>query len=282
MPSLHSLNLSKNAVIFERALGDNIQMFYRSKTYQLLEHLNGENGKLNVILRGKYNPFIHEIFLNHPKREYFTLGYEELPIEYQGEVGLLNIHDYEEIAQFDTQEKPVFYPLVSDEPILNALPTDKPYIIFSSGAGIDRTFEGEMRSIPLDIAEVLNYYILDECERRGYNLFVTGKSYHQAFGRGEVKAVEGSIDLVDKLSIPGSLKVMQGARAIITAHSAPIVLAWEERKSCISIVPPSLYRNNVVGRDYNCWGYGFAYPECTGLSYLNIKRQDIVNFFDRL
>jgi len=96
----------------------------------------------------------------------------------------------------------------------------------------------------------------------GFRLVITGRSYDR-HGRSELRKwpqAEGDIvDVVDRLSVPGTCALVQASAGLVTCHSALNLLAWNLRKPQLLLYPRSAWERHIRVPDQ--WAFGIGYPE---------------------
>jgi len=91
---------------------------------------------------------------------------------------------------------------------------------------------------------------------------ITGRSYDR-HGRSELRKwpqAEGDIiDVVDRLSVPGTCALVQASAGLVTCHSALNLLGWHLRKPQLLLYPRSAWERHIRVPDQ--WAFGIGYPE---------------------
>lgn len=146
-----------------------------------------------------------------------------------------------------------FHPAPRDAEALDTVTREargRPYVLFAATAGLPE------RDIPADLVEGLAARVL---ERDLLPVF-TGRDYARG-GRREYRPRDRRcLDLVDRLSVPGTARLLEGAAGLITCHSALNLLAWRLRKPQLLLYPGAVFERHIRPRD--AWAFGADYPEC--------------------
>lgn len=271
---------------FPAGLGDVINTIYKTKNYTALETITK---KTHVVIRS-HNPFIEELFLNHPNRHLMiinnitylepkTVDYMFHGIDYgrplYERLGLdpskVIVSDFIKEPNFtsDQLEKPVFYCSKDDYSLLKTIHlTGKKYVVFQPGAGTPD------RNLPENILySAINYF-----SSKGYLVVIIGKSYTRALKwknsivpkaqhekesshyLRNIKDNTNVLDLVDtSLSVPGTIELVKGSSFFFGSHSSMNLIAWYHRIPNII-----LYDSGTKSRHFerpDQWSFGQVYPE---------------------
>jgi SAM-dependent methyltransferase len=274
-------------VDFAAGLGDIINAIYKSKRYTYLETITQ---KTHVVIRS-HNPFVEELFLNHPKRHLMlihNLGYFEPNtvdhlfhgIEYGRQVYERNGLDVSKVisngfvdeVEFDRDsiEKPIFYPSVDDLALLSSIKKlNKKYAVIQPGAG----------SIVRNIPEGIVIQSVKELIRLGYIVVIIGKSYTRAlrWKSGIVPKAEHEkeytnylnfleeykdniINLVDtSFTVPGTIELVKGASFFLGSHSSMNTVAWYNKIPNLILYDEQTGKRHFERKDQ--WSFGMNYPE---------------------
>lgn len=213
---------------FYGGLGDIFNHIHWLPCYGALEAM--ESYETATIVVSSHNPHAHELFLWHPNRERFTI---------------INIGFYASLLQDEARRRvgfraggcehpyqflPVnFFPNPTDEAFIGDTQAHRqPYVVFAAAAGdLNRTVPANTVREAQEIAA-----------RRGFNVLVVGRTYKHDFYDSTPEMVRRefrlhgvrTFDLVDKLSVPGVAKLVQGAAGVFTAHSSVCHLAWHQKR----------------------------------------------------
>ncbi len=245
-------------VEFGGGLGDIFQQIYQNGEYAALERLGpGETATIALIT---HNPYVQELFAEHSKKAQLdvrAVGYwlpedDEAGRARFGLPGGAERHAWRLPSRGGTV---VFYPTAADQEVLRSVARrrreeGKPLVVFSLSAG--EPYKSVPRLLVPRLVEAV-------AAAGGLPVFV-GRTYERNF-REEQKGpwlAEG-IDLIDRLSVPGTATLVQQAAGVVCCHSSINMLAWMERKPQLLLYPRSLYETFIRPRTQ--WAVGIDYPE---------------------
>jgi ADP-heptose:LPS heptosyltransferase len=241
----------KTDIEFGGGLGDIINQAYVLGNYQFLDKLS-ENNTANIYII-THNPFVEEMFKWHPKREYINLHIFDYwhPSE--------NAKKRPEVGM-PLQIKPImksctdinFYESEDDRNVLSSF-LNKKFIVISAAAG-------ELhRNIPISILDdmVLKFKELN------IEIVTVGKDYPR-ISREEIR-ISGTTDLINKLSIPGTLKLIEMSIGLITCHSALNLYAWHIKKPQLLLYPEDVKNRHFLVRDQ--WSFGKDFDNTVHCSF---------------
>lgn len=247
-------------------LGDVFRQMYDGGSYRVLESLDGGDERAVVHLV-THNPHAGELFRWHRNADRMDVrehGYwcpsenavrrvaAGLPVPQRGNPGCA-----------DASGPVVFYPSAEDAGCLASVTElktkfpDPGYVVFAVSAGeSDRTFPSDIAAWCL--LEVLSWEV---------PVVLVGRDYDR-HGRRELFAelpveLMGSdmvVNAINRLSVPGVCRVVQGAAGVVCAHSAVNMLAWLERIPQCLLYPKSVKARHFLEPDL--WSFGAGYPEC--------------------
>jgi len=167
-----------------------------------------------------------------------------------------------------------FYPSPEDQPVLAEAIGDgtRRVIVLALAAGLPE------RTVP----DALAWEIVRRLAP-GFRLVITGRSYDR-HGRSELRKwpqVEGDIvDVVDRLSVPGTCALVQASAGLVTCHSALNLLAWHLRKPQLLLYPRSAWERHIQVPDQ--WAFGIGYPETVHAAFEDCKEwPQIASLVDR-
>jgi hypothetical protein len=255
-------------------LGDVLDQLYYRGSYSYLNLLKpGMRAKVAVI---SHNPFVKELFAWHPKREHIEVvdcGYwhgAEADLECRRKFNLPGPGALNRLPEKPPGDDAVtFYPSPEDKKVLDEVLGDgRPVIALALAAGLPE------RNIPLPIAKALINDLSDVSPSQNFRLVLTGRTYER-HGRGEPRmhdpntelgqamarqlGEEAPLDLVDRLSVPGTCALLQASAGLVTCHSALNLLAWHLRKPQLLLYPRSVFERHIAKPDQ--WAFGIGYPE---------------------
>jgi hypothetical protein len=239
-------------------LGDIFRVLHETTAYEDIERLGpGETARVVLI---SHNPFCDEIFRWHPKHSQI----EVISSRYF-------FHEYKDAARRRDagvperapeprprrERAPIrFYPSSED---MKAIEARLPNIDFLAVAPTASGMEIENRSIPQGILE----RIASIAKIRGVPVVFLGRTYpgpHAPKVDPQRPVNWTTVDLTDRLSVPGTAEVLKRARATVCAHSALLLLSWYERKPNFVTYPPK-YKTHDFDNDISPFGFGKNYPE---------------------
>ena len=239
-------------VEFVTALGDAVNRIYLTDAYTGLERITGP---VEVVVSSP-NPGVKELFSWHPNRNRITV--REVPFYGTWGAEHRKKHGIEGVEPDQPRSGGVkFYPNGADELLLNCIATS-PYILFSAAAGT------EDRNIPEPLVKVM----AQVCVEAGYHVVLVGKTYQPqidpSFRPNEsVKRSEPFtwgpwiVNLIDTLSVPGTLLAVQGAAGVVCCHSAICLAAWHMNKPVFLSMPERYYRGLTTVDDKFSFGRDF-------------------------
>lgn len=245
-------------------LGDAFITLHETMAYERLEKLgDGEAAEVGII---SHNPFVDEIFKWHPnagrikirKSRYFFLEYND-----RGKRLDAGAFERAPEPQPPRERGPIsFYPSSEDLRVIAAELPDRPYLAIAPTAS---GMEIENRNIPPGI--VANICAL-ACLRDIPVVFL-GRTYQgpHAPKAAPTRPVDPPriFDLTDKLSVPGTAEVVRRCRAIVSAHSALLLLSWYNRKPNFLLYPPK-YKWHDFDHPSQ-FGFGKDYTETTRMLF---------------
>lgn len=225
---------------FGAGLGDVITLIYNSERYNILETLKPDQKAMIVLMCN--NPYTKELFLWHPKAKQFDIRdvgfwwpWEDK--EKRRQHGLPQAQPLE----LRRQESVRFYPSPEDYEVLKTLESF-PYLVMSASAG------GVDRNIPEPICEDISKANSERGQKEfGLRTVVVGRSYSPE-KRKERKFIprSGLIDLIDRLTVPGTIELIARSRGVVCCHSAVCLIAWYLNKPVFLAYP-----KEVKEREFN-------------------------------
>ncbi len=254
-------------------LGDAFISMHRYTSYEFLGMLGPEEH--GTVIINSHNPFIDEIFKWHPNldrisivkaRHFFHEYFDSASRAYAG------LPPHHNVSPGERDLLPVrFYPSAEDLNVLGELPKEPYLVIAPSASGM----EIENRNIPLDIV----VRICAQTKIRAIPIVFLGRTYQGPHAPKEAPkrpAVEGVFDLTDKLSVPGTAEAIRRARAVVSAHSALLILSWFERKPNFLMYPPK-YKWHDFDHP-SPFGFGKDYPETVRMLFSEFAPSKMTNF----
>jgi len=228
-------------VEFITALGDAINRVYGTDAYTGLGYTMDP---VDVIVSSP-NPGVKELFSWHPKKD--LLNVREVPFygtwgdEHRKRHGIgLGLIQPDNPRSGEVK----FYPSLTDLDVLGELKQMKTkFILFAASAGIQN------RNVP----DQLTQLAADVCVEAGYHVVRVGRTYQPQIDpsfRPNEEVVRSEpeirgpwvIDLVDKLSVPGTMLAVEQAAGVFCAHSAICLAAWHMQRPVFLPMPERYYR----------------------------------------
>lgn len=223
-------------ITYGGGLGDIIDQIFRNRPkYNSLMNLKRKDRCIIGLIC--HNPAVTEIWENHPKKDKLDIrnpGYCWPP----GRLGL----PADKFPPLGNNDPIQVYPHEKDKEILNNLP--EKYLVMNCGAGmVERSYPQE---------------IVDDIVRQldGWTLYGIGKNYIRNERIADIRYPRPVIDLVDKLSVPGCMSLIQRCRGLITAHSAGHCIGNHYQPWQLLLYPQSVkdkypYWSGKVGHIYS-------------------------------
>lgn len=222
------------SAVFVGGLGDMVITMYESDSYTRFDTLlPGDSGAVAFF---SVNPFVTELFDHHPKRNQINVVLRRLcfPVS----------HEIIRSAGVDPADgwKPrkgavVFHPSPEDVRALSSI--SGRYLIFALAAGHPG------RNVPVEIAQRAVAMAL----AAGYKAVLLGRTYDVRadicwYDRKEVllEHQEGMVNLIDRLTVPGSLVSLEGAAGVVCTHSAICLGSWYIQKPTYTLYPAGCVR----------------------------------------
>lgn len=241
---------------FGGGLGDCVTLMYTSDRYNCLELL--EDVEQATVVLMSHNPFIRELFEWHPKRS--QLEIRDLGFWWPKDDAERRAHHKLPPAQpfvFKLQEKCSFYPSPADVRVLGDVL--KPFVVVAAAAG------GMDRNVPVELCE----RFVDQAIARGYRVIIVGRTYGQNRSEIRLRPRDKVIDLVDRLSIPGTAVLLEHAAGVLVAHSGICLLSWYLKRPVFLLYPPHVKSTHfhsvhqyTFGKDYETTRH-MLFSECS-------------------
>ena len=235
---------------FGGGLGDIIHQCYAGTYYKYLDRAGVDYARAKVFLV-THNPGAIELFKWHPKKDLFDVvecGYW-LPHQNKEMRGKWGIPP--QPAVIDTKGPVVFYPSPEDLEILKAV-EGRRFVVIAQAAGMhDRNLDPQW-------TKALCVRLVEEF---GVDVALTGKNYGR-YGRTEDMlglTGRGIHEFIDRLSVPGTLRLLQQSVGLVTCHSAMNLAGWHMRKPQLLLYPKSVYDRHFARGDQ--WSFGRSFPE---------------------
>lgn len=256
---------------FGAGLGDVITLIYNSDRYTRLEHLKPHQKAMIVLM--SHNPHAKELFLWHPKASQFDirdLGFW-WPSEDKEKRSQHNLPPAQPLHLFP-QGSVKFYPSPQDFKVLDTL-SSFPYIVINTAAG------GVDRNIPQDIYEDAIKTICDDGQKEhGFRAVVVGRKYNTS-NRVEHDFVPrpGLINLIDKLTVPGTIELVARSRGVFCCHSAICLISWYLKKPVFLTYPKHVWEREFKKPPHQ-YTLGKDWPTTIHLEFEKYTNQQIRRF----
>jgi predicted O-methyltransferase YrrM len=141
------------------------------------------------------------------------------------------------------------------------------YIVVAASAGLSD------RDIPRETVIKITRALTDA----GFLVVFVGRNYDR-WGRKELEPPFGEkvINLIDKLTVPGTAKLLQDASGLVTCHSALNILGWYLRVPQLLLYPDSVYRTHIIHKDP--WAFGIDFPETVHAQFEEFSPEHLSRF----
>ena len=209
----------KYSCLFDGGLGDVFLRSFEGNGYSSFNNLQpGDTCDIHIV---STNSYAHELWEWHPKRKQLNLIIHPWRnVKQNSDIRRTN-NIPEDLYPPPSSEKPVIYPSPLDKEILNWVHTLRPFVIISAVAGTkERNISSE------NLGKIVPYV-----QEKGFRVVFIGRS----FVRGghypvspEIFCGYGSkvISMIDKLTVPGTLCLIERASALIVCHSSMALGNW--------------------------------------------------------
>lgn len=260
-------------VEFGAGLGDVITMIYSSDRYVGLETLPA-NEKAMIVLMS-HNPYAQELFLWHPKISQFEIRDLGFWWPWEDEENR-KAHKLPPAQKFEyvPQKEVKFYPSPEDYKIIDKLKS--PYIVLSMAAG------GYDRNFPAEISEDIANIICSEGQAKyGFQAVSVGRTYN--YGKREEHYFtkrQGMVDLIDQLTVPGTIELVARSKGVICCHSAVCLIAWYQKKPVYLLYPKAVQEREFDNRAPHQYTIGKDYPTTMHTQFANYKKDDVRIFME--
>lgn len=250
---------------FGGGLGDIINQIYRYGNYQFLDNLNKEKTADVVLIC--HNPFAEELFKWHPKKEFFTL--KQLPYWHITEnEKYRSLHNLPSHGTFltKTEKDIIIHVSKEDEKILSSFLNQK-FIVISASAG------EKIRNIPESIITKISL----KFKELGITLVSVGREYERK-DRVEIE-IPNAVNLINKLTVPGTLKLISMSSGLITCHSALNIYAWHIKKPQLLLYPDEVFERHFKVVDE--WSFGKDFKNTIHTTFDNFNMaKDLSKFIN--
>jgi hypothetical protein len=225
-------NLIDSAAIYAEyvgGLGDAILRMYFSgqSWYGRLETLTEREHAVVTLM--SHSPYLKEVFLWHPKRKrihVLDLGFTTTFHPWENREWRVE-HDLPPEAPcppYTPSDTLTFYPSPSDRGMLRRIrKSPSRYIVLAAVAGKPE------KSIP----PVLREEIAWVTTMFGFRIVVVGRSSYfrpEDLSWSRKPSRKDFVDAVDRLTVPGMMRLVKGAAGIVSADTSVLHAAWQEHK----------------------------------------------------
>jgi hypothetical protein len=263
-------------------LGDIIVALQGSGTFDILEEMGaGDSAEVHLMT---FNPHVRELFDHHPKKSQITVfdrGWmscwpEERLRRWRLVRGLPAIKRPK--SRNRLAKRPIrFIPADIDRHLIEPFEGQR-YIVISA------TASQMLRSFPLHYPKMLT----EKCLERNFTPIFIGRNFQmtqrrpygferQTIPRRERKAAKGSVSMIDKLTVPTTAALIQGAKAVISCHSAVKIIAILSSLPLLLLYPDNVLERLRTGKVLHTWVE--TSPFCTHTDYDNENLQEIISTF---
>ena len=274
----------KYSMLYDGGLGDVIYRMFEGNRYASLENLKpGDTCDVHIV---SHNPSSPEFWKWHPNKDQLNLiVYPWREVEKNSQIREWNNVPPDCYPEGSTVP-PIMYASEDDWKILASIPQFKgpsfdKYVVVAPVAGAGR------RTIPNAVFQQICSVILSN----GLTPILVGKSYERPGIRSLREEFiydipKGVISLVDKLSAPGTARLIQASKAVVCCHSAVCMLNWFLYRKPNLVFYPDDYAANVSeinNRPMNeikmtvedMYNFGRFFPETTTV-FMSTYRDEIL------
>lgn len=249
--------------LYDGGLGDTLIRMFQSNSHARLNNLQPEDTcSIHIV---SHNPFVHELFEWHPKRNQLKIfNHPWRPVVKNEDIKILNDIP-EEKHPPDSDDEIMMWCSPEELELISNL--DEPYVVISAISG------SANRDITIENLKQIVPYV----QSKGYKVIVVGRSYQRAnpLNQGTENIFDFNdkiINLIDKLSVPATLMLLVGAKAVIAAHSSICLGNWLYARRPNLILIPHTYaqvQEEIGVKDpkdmaltaEDCFCFGFKFEE---------------------
>lgn len=255
-------------------LGDIFWGIFCTDRYVRLDELRDDEGAAVSVV--SHNPHAVELVRWHTKASQLTIFTPrfQAPWKPHHREGLPPLSRHR-IRGYKTVR---FYPSPWDANPLADLSNIGPYILFNLSAG------DAHRSIPLPAAQSMARL----AKKKGYSVVVIGRDYTRMIPRTPDKhretrlvGVDGAMNLIDKLTVPGTTEAVKMADGVVCPHSALCLLSWFMRRPNYVLWPPKS-RRDFTANKITSYGFGARYPESRNSAIEEYTERSFEEFLEML
>jgi ADP-heptose:LPS heptosyltransferase len=259
-------------------LGDAFITFHETDAYERICAMGPRDQATVSII--SHNPFVDEIFKWHPKRSqikilkagFFFHEYTNTPMRRNA-----GLADNPPPGCPRRKRLPIpFFVSPQDEAVLASKLPKVPYLaVAPTSSGM----EIENRNLPAALTETA----FAICRSHNIPIVLLGRNYQgpHTYKAGFAGATqEGIVDLIDQLSVPGTVHVIKRARAVLSAHSALLLLSWYERRPTFIAYPPKYFQHDF-SNPISPFIFGKDYPETDHMLFNDYKPARFTAFVNK-
>lgn len=238
-------------------LGDVFNHFFWLPCYTGLDFLKPSDKAFVVC--ASHNSCTYELFAWHPNAPRITvcdIGFihEMKGKEKRGKMGLPLDCDHD----WPIKKKAEFYPPQEDLTLIENVKRYGKYVVFAL------TASDHGRSISKEIGDAA----ASRAAANGFNVVVTGRNYKRDVEtlpkecireERRLNPIPGVMDLIDKLTVPGTAKLCEGAAGVFTSHSALCMLAWHLKKPTY-VLYDAFAKETYFTKKFEGYSFGAGYP----------------------
>jgi ADP-heptose:LPS heptosyltransferase len=258
---------------FGAGLGDVITLIYNSDRYTRLDHLKPKEKAMIVLM--SHNPHSKELFLWHPKASQFDIHDVGFwwPWEDQQKRAQHGLPPAQPL-HLTPQGSVKFYPSPEDFKVLDTL-TSFPYIVVNTAAG------GVDRNIPKHIYDDAVRTICEDGQRNHeFRAVVVGRRYSPE-KRTEHDFIPrpGLVNLIDRLTVPGTIELIARSRGVFCCHSAICLIAWYLKKP-VFLTYPKEVGEREFGKPPHQYTLGKDWPTTIHLEFDKYSNREMKRFLE--
>lgn len=236
---------------FGGGLGDVIHQCYDGGYYNLLDEITSP---VDIVIIC-HNPYAYELFEGHPKRalmnvRVFPYWTPDHNAAMRSHYGLPPVPSNIRNGLFPRRPDGMnLYLLQGDDVALSQI--DSRYVVICQGAGLPS------RELPIPLVHETIQHLVS----MGFRCVISGRTFERSGRQEALKdyAGPGVINLIDRLSVPGSLQLIRNCTAMVTGHSALNIAGWWERKPQLLLYPEQVRQFHFMKKDQ--WSFGKEYPD---------------------
>lgn len=258
---------------FGGGLGDVLTRIYNSSSYSELEDLS-PNEEATVVLMS-HNPHAKELFSWHPKAS--QLEIRDVGFWWPNEdLAMRAVHGLPPAppVHLARQESVRFHPSPADQLILQEL-GPAPYIVLNAGAG------SPDRNVPNSICnDALSAISEKWLKNHSMRAIAVGRTYtRERRVEPRFPAREGFVDLIDQLSVPGTIELIRGSAGVFCCHSALCLVAWYLNKPVFLTYPKHVGSREIDPPSHQ-YNLGKDRPSTIHLEFKRYTRGEFERFLD--